>query len=66
MPMDDDVLDLHTRGVKRNANRLEKFALEGAFVKNENEKFLHPEYREIYILLKKELDRYFSRGGKRQ
>ena len=63
--MDDYVLDIHTRGVKRNANSMQKFGLEGAFVKNENEKFLHKKYREIYILLKKELDHYFGRGGKR-
>ena len=65
MEIDDYVLDLHTKRVKKGENCLEKFALEGAFVKNENKKFLNKDYREIYILLKKELDRYFSRGGKR-
>jgi len=63
--MDYYILDIRTRGVKRNANSMQKFGLEGAFVKNENEKFLHKKYREIYILLKKELDHYFGRGGKR-
>ena len=63
--MDDYVLDIHTRGVKRTANSMQKFGLEGAFVKNENEKFLNKDYREIYLLLKKELDHYFGRGGKR-
>ena len=43
---------------------MEKFALEGAYIKNENDKFLNQEYREIYILLKKELDLYHSRGRK--
>ena len=59
--MDDYVLDIHTRGVKRTANSMQKFGLEGAFVKNENEKFLNKDYREIYILLKKELDFYYNR-----
>ena len=64
MKIDDYVLDLHTKKMKWSAHCLEKFALEGAYVKNENNKFLHPEYREIYILLKKELDLYHGRGGK--
>ena len=63
--MDDYVLDIHTRGVKRTANSMQKFGIEGAFVKNENEKFLNKDYREIYLLLKKELDFYYNRGGKR-
>jgi len=40
--------------------------LEGAYIKNENDNFLNQEYREIYILLKKELDLYHARGGKLQ
>jgi hypothetical protein len=64
MVIDDYVLDLHTQRGKRSENSLENFALEGAFVKHENDNFLHPDYREIYILLKKELDRYNNRGGK--
>jgi hypothetical protein len=62
--IDDYVLDLHTQRGKKGEDCLEKFALEGAFVKNENDNFLRQEYREIYILLKKELDRYYNRGGK--
>ena len=64
--MDNYVLDIHTRGFKRTSNSMQKFGLEGAFVKNENKKFLNKDYRKIYISLKKELDRYFSRGGKQQ
>jgi hypothetical protein len=66
MEMDDYVLDLHTKRGKRGTHCLEKFALEGAHIKNENQNFLNQEYREIYILLKKELDIYHSRGGKLQ
>ena len=67
MEMDDYVLDIHTKRGKRGGHCLEKFALEGAYVKNENDKFLHKEYREIYISLKKELDRYKqAKGGKLQ
>ena len=58
------VLDLHTKAGKRSDHDYEKFALEGAYVKNENTNFLNPEYREIYILLKKKLDLYNSRGRK--
>ena len=65
MEIDDYVLDLHTKKGKKIGNCLENFALEGAYVKNENDNFLHPEYREIYILLKKELDQFNNRGGKR-
>ena len=36
MEIDDYVLDLHTKRGKKGENCLEKFALEGAFVKNEN------------------------------
>jgi hypothetical protein len=64
MEIDDYVLDLHTRGVRKSANCLEQFAMEGAYVKNENDEFLNAEYREIYILLKKELDLYYARGRK--
>jgi hypothetical protein len=64
MKIDDYVLDLHTKRMKWSAHCLEKFALEGAYVKNENTNFLNPEYREIYILLKKKLDLYNSRGRK--
>jgi hypothetical protein len=62
--MDDYIMDLHTRKMKWSPDCLERFALEGAYVKNEDSRFVNPEYREIYILLKKELDRYHSRGGK--
>jgi len=64
MAMDDYVLDLHTKRGKKSAQCLENFALEGAFIKNQNDNFLHKEYREIYILLKKELDLYHSNGRK--
>jgi hypothetical protein len=64
MRMDDYVLDLHTTAGKRSDHDLEKFALKGAYVVNENDHFLHQEYREIYILLKKELDLYRNNGGK--
>jgi len=66
MPVDDYILDIHTRGGKRSGHCLEKFALEGAYIKNQNDNFLNREYREIYILLKKELDLYHSRGRKLQ
>jgi hypothetical protein len=66
MKIDDYVLDLHTKKMKWSSQCLEKFALEGAYIKNENDNFLNQEYREIYILLKKELDLYHARGGKLQ
>ena len=56
MPMDDYILDLHTHGGKRGDDCLENFALEGAYIKNENVDFLRREYREIYVMLKQELD----------
>ena len=40
MPMDDYILDIHTHGGKRSGNCLENFALEGAYIENENVKFL--------------------------
>ena len=66
MQMDDYVLDLHTNRWKRSNHCLENFALEGAYIKNENDNFLSHEYREIYILLKQKLDLYHGRGGKLQ
>lgn len=66
MKMDDYVLDIHTKGVKRGGRCLEKFAMEGAYVKNENDKFLHKDYRDIYIFLKKERDCYYKKGRKIQ
>ena len=60
--IDNFVADMHTRGGKRIANRLENFALEGAYVKNENVKFLNPDYRGVYVELKKELDRCRNRS----
>jgi hypothetical protein len=65
-PMDDYVLDLHTHRGKRSANCLENFALEGAYVENENIVFLRPDYREIYVMLKQELDLYRNKGLKEQ
>jgi len=64
MPMDDYILDLHTHGGKREDDCLENFALEGAYIKNENADFLRQDYREIYIKLKQELDRYRCNGGR--
>lgn len=64
MKIDDYIMDLHTLGGKKVGNCLENFALEGALVKNENEKFLNKDYREIYIMVKKELDRFNSKEGK--
>jgi len=64
MRIDDYILDLHTHRGKRSDNCLEKFALEGAYVENENVKFLRQDYREIYLILKQELDRY-HRGNRR-
>ena len=64
--MNDYVLDLHTKKGKMSAQCLEKFALEGAYIKNENDIFFHQEYRKVYILLKKELDLYSNRGRKLQ
>lgn len=66
MEMDDYVMDLHTRKMKWSPGCLERFARVGAYVKNEDVKFFNPEYREIYILLKQQLDLYHSRGGKLQ
>jgi hypothetical protein len=64
MPMDDYILDLHTHGGKREEDCLEKFALEGAYIKNENKEFLNSDYRGIYVMLKQELDRYRCNGGR--
>ncbi len=66
MEMDDYVLDLHTKKGKMSAHCLENFALEGAYIKNQNDKFLNQDYREIYNSLKKELDIYKSKGKKIQ
>ena len=66
MEMDDYVLDLHTKKGKLSANSLENFALEGAYIKNQNDKFLNQEYREIYNSLKKELDIYKGKDKKIQ
>jgi hypothetical protein len=66
MKIDDYVLDLHTKRMKWSNQCLEKFALEGAYIKNENDHFLNQEYRDIYILLKKELDLYHARGRRLQ
>lgn len=63
MLMDPYILDLHTHGGKRGGDCLENFALEGAYIENENDAFLRHEYREIYVLLKKKLDRYRCNGG---
>ena len=65
-PIDDYVLDIHTHRGKRRGNCLENFALEGAYVKNENIDFLQSEYREIYVMLKQELDIYRNKGLKEQ
>lgn len=64
MKIDNYVLDLHTKRMKWSAQCLENFAKVGAYIRHENEAFLDPEYREIYLLLKKELDLYHSRGRK--
>jgi hypothetical protein len=66
MKIDDYVLDIHTHGGKRGPDSMRKFAMEGAFVQNENEAFLNKDYRDIYILMKEELDCYFSKGGRLQ
>jgi hypothetical protein len=60
MKIDSYVLDIHTRGGRRGPGALERFALEGALVKIEEKKFLRQDYREIDIMLKKELDRLNS------
>jgi hypothetical protein len=62
--IDSYVLDIHTRGGRRGPGALTRFALEGALVKNEEKKFLREDYREIDILLKKELDQLNSLWGK--
>lgn len=64
MAMDEFVFDLHAIRGKKRDGCLENFAREGAYVKNENTHFLNPAYREIYILLKQELDFFHSKGGK--
>jgi hypothetical protein len=64
MEMDDYILDIHTRQATRRSDSLETFAVEGAYIKNENNDFLKKEYRQIYILFKQRLDCYHSRGCK--
>jgi hypothetical protein len=64
MEMDEYVMDLHTRKMRWTPKCYEKFAREGAYVKNEDIRFLNQEYREIYVLLKQEKDLFRSRGGK--
>ena len=64
MEMDEYIMDLHTRRMKWGPNSLERFAREGAWVKNEDARLITPEYREIYIRLKQELDRYHAHGGR--
>ena len=64
MAMDEYVFDLHAMRGKKRDGCLENFAREGAYVENENIHFLNPVYREIYILLKQELDFFHSKGGK--
>jgi hypothetical protein len=66
MKIEDYVLDIHTHGGKRGHDSMRKFALEGAFVKNENDQFLNKEYRDIYNLLKVELDILNNKGGELQ
>jgi hypothetical protein len=66
MPMDSYILDLHTHGGKRSVGCLQNFAIEGAYIKNENVNFLRQDYRDIYIKLKQELDLYRSRGARLQ
>jgi len=65
MAMDDYVIDIHTKEVKRGDGCLERFAAEGAYVKNENDKFLHKDYRAIYVLLKKERDFDYKKKGRK-
>jgi hypothetical protein len=65
MEMDGYVMDLHTRKMKWNPGSLARFAREGAYVKNEDVRFVNPDYRAIYLLLKQELDRYFSKRRKK-
>lgn len=64
MEIDSYVLDIHTRGRRRAAGGLTRFALEGALVENEDKNFLRQDYREIDILLKKELDYLNTRWRK--
>jgi hypothetical protein len=66
MEIDDYVMDLHTRRMKWHPGCLEEFAREGALVKNEDSRLVTPAYREIYLRLKQELDRYHANGGRRQ
>jgi hypothetical protein len=66
MKIDSYVLDIHTRGGRRGPGALTRFALEGALVKNEEKKFLREDYREIDILLKKELDQLNSNWSKQR
>jgi|GEM_PF-4099280 len=58
MEMDEYVEDIHTKTGKKSDEPLKRFALEGAYVKNENKVFLNRTYRKIYNLFKKELDSY--------
>lgn len=51
--IDEYIKDIHTKNKKNIKDGLTKFAIEGAYVKNEDKKFLNDEYRDIYINLKK-------------
>ena len=66
MEMDEYIMDLHTRKMKWRPGCLESFAREGALVKNEDSRLITPAYREIYVHLKQELDRYHAHGGRLQ
>jgi hypothetical protein len=50
--MDGYVMDLHTQKMKWSPGCEERFAREGAYVKNEDVGFVNPDYRAIYLLLK--------------
>jgi hypothetical protein len=62
MAMDEYVEDIHTKTGKKSDEPLKRFALEGAYVNNENKAFLNETYREIYNLFKEDLDSYHERG----
>lgn len=56
--IDNFILDIHTKNKKNIKGGKTKFALEGAYVVNENKDLLNKRYRELYIDLKKEIDNY--------
>ena len=54
--IDQYINDIHTKNKSNIKNGKTKFALEGAYVVNENKELLNKRFRELYIDFKKEID----------